>query len=1273
MKYLIACILLIEVVNISSLLINSSSQLEDHLCNANGSPQHEVLSLESSVKFTLPQGNFCQVVNGGNILINSSSLIEPAIITCKPSRNEDNIYHQQTRGLVFFNSTVTLERLRFEDCGTFIGTLPSELISYFNVTSAMHYDTLSHAAALITIYSNVTIRQVDIINSYGFGFIGLNLPGLVMEEVNVNNSTASSVDDSVIGSGVLLHYRNVDTDMRVVYNTTVYIHNSNFIGNSVKRNESLEGHKKSCITDDYYHKAVNREMNRSLLNAAGLTMIYTQDDFNVDTVLSRVTFKNNEGNLKTPGGLLVFHCNTSVSTRVAILNSTFDSNTNSPNSYCHGASVSYYWFRNLTDHKCECGEEPVPVVTPSEPLTFNDTRFINNDAGPIFMGIIGSGSDRLKIGFNDCSFIRNTVPGTSGACLFAAVFKYMHYPPPYINIVLNNIDASENGQKLFDNDKSFLDGTIFTFYRIQQINITGLSNFSNNSGSVIDVLDCDVTISNTTIFSHNIGSSGAAIKLRNSQLTFLNASNIKFAKNYATESGGAIYTTSGIDGFLKKICPIQVLNEYGTITFSENNARNKGQSIYGQSLFHCYLHNGAMIPEDYYNKNFMIDSYAIATTPERLTWCNPREDIKAYPGQEMYFCIGAGTYVYHSAATTSNESYTYSVVKVDVILRDEPNTRGKVWLSKAEYNQIVYENKIHCTKTKITIYCARAICTEKEPKHVQVIYSIPWYYETLVINVTLKPCPLGFMLSDEGGCVCEPVFKNNMTGLDVNCDISTQTITGFLTGWAGNIKNGSDVFGASYTCPSYYCRQYVETFHSNSTGFLYKSNKHSKQLPMCYYGRIGAMCGNCPYGKTAVFGSYECLTCSDWWLLTILLYALAGPLIICLLYAFNITLTVGTFNGIIFFAQLANCGIYDILNMSLIDVDQEPYFVRFCIIVLSFLNLGIGFPVCFYHKMNEIIKIGLTLVFPLYLLAIVVFLIIVSRYSTRLSNKISHLSVQVLVTVVHLSFSKLLVTLIDVFTPATLYIESQDHLRWYVDGTVRFLDGSHLFLSILTILVVVPLILPYISILIFERPLRYTPFYQRIRPILEAIHAPYKDKKECWFVARLILFLFMSLIYAIFRGTNASMIYEINTPVFIFFVLIQSYVKPFKTSLLNILDLWFSAATILLLTTTWLYFVKRKTNNIAFISSAIVTFYILSVIFVFIYHILSVFNKLEPIKRIINKTRRRSTSWITSSITAFANRERKHYQHQILLHSSNDSYYGSCNYRETLLDSQSTK
>ena len=97
-------------------------------------------------------------------------------------------------------------------------------------------------------------------------------------------------------------------------------------------------------------------------------------------------------------------------------------------------------------------------------------------------------------------------------------------------------------------------------------------------------------------------------------------------------------------------------------------------------------------------------------------------------------------------------------------------------------------------------------------------------------------------------------------------------------------------------------------------------------------------------------------------------------------------------------------------------------------IFVSLMNLNLGFPLCFYDGMSTAIKTGLQFIFPVYIWTIVIVFIVLSRYSIRISNQTAASSVQVLATLIHLSFSKLLITSIDILIYVRVQTGNND--RW---------------------------------------------------------------------------------------------------------------------------------------------------------------------------------------------------------------------------------------------------
>ena len=173
----------------------------------------------------------------------------------------------------------------------------------------------------------------------------------------------------------------------------------------------------------------------------------------------------------------------------------------------------------------------------------------------------------------------------------------------------------------------------------------------------------------------------------------------------------------------------------------------------------------------------------------------------------------------------------------------------------------------------------------------------------------------------------------------------------------------------------------------------------------------------------------------------------------------------------VFYAQVSNAGLLTILSIKYKQCSQETYnSVKVAMCFYSMLNLNLGFPLCFYNGMTELWKAGLSLLFPLYLLTIVAVLIILSRFSLKISNQIAHSSVQVLVTVVHLSFTKLLLALFDAFMSVQLYSNIYEPLNvWFYDGGVTYGDTNHIRLMIVTSVIVGIFLIPYMLIILTGR------------------------------------------------------------------------------------------------------------------------------------------------------------------------------------------------------------
>ena len=463
-----------------------------------------------------------------------------------------------------------------------------------------------------------------------------------------------------------------------------------------------------------------------------------------------------------------------------------------------------------------------------------------------------------------------------------------------------------------------------------------------------------------------------------------------------------------------------------------------------------------------------------------------------------------------------------------------------------------------------------------------------------------QECPVGFEFYNSR-CDCshvlhhfgyQPVCKISSDGYNPLITITLPVTT--LSHWIGiiNIKNVTS-FGVSTDC-SLYCNfnsrydTYIINDNNNSILITASNKLNDKAESLCLINRAGALCSQCAPGYSVVFGTNDCIRCSNLWLLTIIVYGIAGPLLVYLLFAFKLTLTAGKINGIIFYAQVMSIArvmqLYTMKDIAFVSLKSYTIFVQG---LISLINLTINFnlSLCLYDGMTELWKSGIGLTFPVYLLTIVIGLIIISRYSVRLSNRIADSSVQVLVTVVHLSFTTLLTSTLDVFTPVYIYTNTSDvPLKvWQNDGKVEYGKGGHLILMIVTGVVVGSILITYLTVLLAGRPLmKINKVREYLRPIYEAIHAPYEHNKEFFFSFSIILVAFLYLLSYIFIGSNYSTVgFAIGMPVTVIYFTIAAFSRPFKEMYINILNVIIFTVTGIFVGSIWFFYIN--TPNMAFV------------------------------------------------------------------------------------------
>ena len=593
--------------------------------------------------------------------------------------------------------------------------------------------------------------------------------------------------------------------------------------------------------------------------------------------------------------------------------------------------------------------------------------------------------------------------------------------------------------------------------------------------------------------------------------------------NNSAKRGGAIFVETN-NQLAKSACFFQYSDHiYPNVTkatFSGNYATVAGSALFGE-IHNCIVPNLRHLSStDCLNMTFDFSAQKgpskISSEPMNVCFCENRKTncsrklltMTAYPGEEINI----------SVATVG---------------------RGK---KKIVPGEIQIQPLNHASK--ILLYNTSATnCKTIKFKPVFYNYSLnvnnkPFNPKALRI-VPVSKCPLGFDRSHENKCDCGGQLK--LFNTTITCDAATNTIKRKGDAWIGNIN---DCVVVHTPCPFDYCNTAQVSFSLTDPD------------PQCALNRTGILCGGCKQNFSLALGSNNCIQCNESLHLALIIpFAAAGFGLVALLMVLNLTVSIGTINGLIFYASIVK-----------ISESTGIFFPNGSIPVLSqfiaWLNLDLGIETCFYHSMTAYEKVWLRFVFPLYIWFIIATIIVLCRYSTWLSNKIGGNVVQILATLILLSFTKLFRTFAPALTWVTLSCERNginSTTLWYVDGTVPYLSPQHAVLmaaAVLFLLLAVPYTLTLLFDAVIEKYLTKVQFFGKqwinFKPFVDAYNGPYKD--NCRFWTGLLLLVRMSFTLASLHLDTFGTLIFITTSITVLLSLLVAFEGVYQKKYLNILE-----------------------------------------------------------------------------------------------------------------------
>ena len=673
-----------------------------------------------------------------------------------------------------------------------------------------------------------------------------------------------------------------------------------------------------------------------------------------------------------------------------------------------------------------------------------------------------------------------------------------------------------------------------------------------------------------------------------------------FISNHAAY-GGAVYVADNTSyGCLYAVeCFVQTVAVYArkayyqsnsvTLTFSGNTASNKGQNLYGGLLDRCIPSPFAEVyrihPQirsysavNYLRNisNIVLDS--ISSLPVRVCFCNSGRQpncsyqlplIKVKKGAAFNVTLVAVDQVNHSVDANINSSLAFP---------------GGGFV-EGQQSQKVTSN---CTDLRFNILSPEDSETLTLFPDGPCGSSTP---STRHLNITFLncTCPIGFEPSNEP-TTCECICDSNLLPYISDCNSTTDSLIRVNTNSWITYVNDTDLpgFVIHPNCPFDFCHSPTEKVNFSLP---------SRVDAQCAYNRTGVLCGACLQNLSLSLGSSRCLPCNGHWLtvlVTILIgSAIVGILLVVVLLVLNITVTGGFVTVIIFYANIIAA------SESTLIPNREPSFPS---VLVAWLNLDIGFDLCFFDGLDTYIKIWLQLAFPVYIISLVIIVTKVSEHSpkfTRILGPGRRDPVATLATLTLLSYSKLLSTTIAALSYAVLHYPDGSKVKvWLPDGNLQYLRGKHIALAVAAFLIILVGV-PYTLLLFFWQWLIRTPNDKlfkwtkdtRLNAIITTYHAPYNNKHRYWTGLLLLVRVVLYITAALFLSSNPQIPLLVTNILIggLFFLKSIIGIRLYKVLLIDVMET-VTLLNILCLSVFSLYNFKidnKKQTAVAYTSTAI--------------------------------------------------------------------------------------
>ena len=982
-------------------------------------------------------------------------------------------------GLAFIGCrSTTIQNVSLVSCGTLH-------------KSSSYRNPLFHSALFVKENSDFKLVNAVVKKSLGIGVTVYDTTGhVIIDSVTFSENGPNSLkchswksleniekSDSmaIAGGGLYIEFTYDETDGN-------YIKNSNYhVLQSVFRENISPYHGLENITI----KRPGGVKHISFSRGGGLSIFIRGSAENNTFVIDSCSFEDNQA--IWGGGYFIQLLDSAHGNNINIIDTSVNRNT-----ACLGGGAFQL---SIISSINQSDSTFIPNNLHSASCWFTKNSAVSGGGGTIF-GRTSLGYIDNSYYFNNCTWRENEA--TTGFALTLKLWDYdqgLFGPNSPFKVKLSDCHIVANTMR--DVSKyGWGVGTVYDF--LVPLFLKNVHFIANTNTSLI--LDTSsVQVYENVTFTRNTGYKGGAVAMYGeASFHLMKGSRLTFDGNIASENGGAIFVeTPGPDSipfvknnylqthecFFKYEDSTIPPDEWQTqVIFIGNKAPlATGYSIYTNSLRDC-VHPNENMANVLEWKTFHYQHGNASNSTLKRKFEIVTDAVKMLSRKSDWSVPPAQLFSPNITLLDEKNNSVYGIINVNIRTNDPSSvTLGRPY-------------SLYLVRNKIPSLDLRGRSGTNFSVELRTVGG--QFVQKSLENVELKKCDPGFVLQGRR-CVCASV--NRVSGVS-RCNDENSVVYLDKGYWAGEVEddNGETVF-VTAQCPGGYCNC-LQPDHVSMRDDECVYN----QDEMCNGNRVGVMCGSCMYGTSVQVGFQTCsASCrnSQLWRLIPLLVCLT--VLVFIIFSINLDVFTCYLNVWLFFYQVVQ---HVIVVHRDITLDPVIWFV----IGLAEITIN-GFGGCLWEGMDNLQKLGLSYLLPVYVFLVV---FVISLFARRFHDSYfaRHSTFRASCTLLVLCYSTLARVSMDILRPSKV----GDEIVVFYQGTVTYFSSYHSYFAVPAVLILFIIVIPFPFILMFYPSIaKRIPFLLYIKPLINTFQSCFKDEYQ-WYAGFYFFCRFCFLLFATF-------------------------------------------------------------------------------------------------------------------------------------------------------------